>query len=142
MAEVHLQDAEEARKAFQAAIDLSMGRYAPAHFGLGYLLCLEGRPADAEGILRRGLELDASAPDGHVILGVALLALNRLEEAEKSAREALLRKPGCADAYLVLADVYAKRHNYQEQLQDLETYLRLEPRGAASARAHQAREVA
>ncbi len=142
IAEVHLGRKEEARKAFQAAIDLSKGKHAAAEFGLGYLLYLEGKPGEAEGILRRGLELDASAPDGHVILGMALLRLNRLDEAERSAREALLRKPGYAEAYLVLADVYARRRNYREQLQDLETYLRLDPRGPASARAHQAREMA
>jgi tetratricopeptide (TPR) repeat protein len=142
IAEIHLGSREEARKAFQAAIDLSKGRHAAAQFGLGYLLYLEGKAEEAEAILRRGLELDGNAPDGHVILGLALLRLNRLDEAERSAREALLRKPGFAEAYLVLADVYARRRNYQEQVQDLETYLRLEPRGPASARAHQAREVA
>jgi tetratricopeptide (TPR) repeat protein len=142
MAEIHLGSMEEARKAFQAAIDLSKGRYAPAQFGFGYLLYLEGKADEAEAIVRSGLEVNGNAPEGHVILGMALLALNRLDEAEKSAGEALLRKPGFAEAYLVLADVYARRRNYQEQLQDLETYLRLEPRGPGSARAHQAREVA
>jgi len=142
IAEIRLGSREEGRKAFQAAIDLSKGRHAAAQFGLGYLLYLEGKADEAEAILRRGLELDGNAPDGHVILGLALLRLNRLDEAERSAREALLRKPGFAEAYLVLADVYARRRNYQEQVQDLETYLRLEPRGPASARAHQAREVA
>jgi tetratricopeptide (TPR) repeat protein len=142
IAEIRLGSREEARKAFQAAIDLSKGRHAAAQFGLGYLLYLEGKADEAEAILRRGLELDGNAADGHVILGLALLRLNRLDEAERSAREALLRKPGFAEAYLVLADVYARRRNYQEQVQDLETYLRLEPRGPASARAHQAREVA
>jgi len=142
MAEIHLGGREEARKAFQAAIDLSKGRHAAAQFGLGYLLYLEGKADEAEAILRRGLELDGNAPDGHVILGLALLRLDRLDEAERSAREALLRKPGFAEAYLVLADVYARRRNYHEQLQDLETYLRLEPSGPASARAHQARDVA
>jgi tetratricopeptide (TPR) repeat protein len=142
IAEVHLGSREEARKAFQAAIELSKGRHAAAQFGMGYLLYLEGKADEAEAILRKGLELDGNAPDGHVILGMALLRLDRLDEAEKSAREALLRKPGFAEAYLVLADVYARRRNYHEQLQDLETYLRLEPRGPASARAHQAREMA
>jgi Flp pilus assembly protein TadD len=141
IAEVHLGGREEARKAFQAAIELSKGRHAAAQFGMGYLLYLEGKADEAEAILRRGLELDGNAPDGHVILGMALLRLDRLDEAERSAREALLRKPGFAQAYLVLADVYARRRNYHEQLQDLETYLRLEPRGPASARAHQARET-
>lgn len=142
LAEIHLGRKEEARKAFQAAIDLSKGRHAAAQFGLGYLLYLEGNPGEAEGILRRGLEVDGNSPDGHVILGMALLRLNRPDDAERSAREALLRKPGYPEAYLVLADVYARRQNYREQLQDLETYLRLDPRGPASARAHQAREVA
>ena len=142
IADVHLGSREEARKAFQAAIELSKGRHAAAQFGMGYLLYLEGKADEAEAILRKGLDVDGNAPDGHVILGMALLRLNRLDEAERSAREALLRKPGFAQAYLVLADVYARRQNYREQLQDLETYLRLEPRGPASARAHQAREMA
>lgn len=141
IAEIHLGSKEEARKAFQAAIELSKGRSAAAQFGMGYLLYLEGRADEAEAILRRGLELDGNAPDGHVILGMALLRLGRPDEAETSAREALLRQPGFAEAYLVLADVYARRQNYREQLQDLETYLRLDPRGPASARAHQARET-
>ena len=142
MAEIHLGGMEEARNAFQSAIDISKGRYAAAQFGFGYLLYLEGKADEAEAILRRGLEVNDNAPDGHVILAMALLALNRLDEAEKSAGEALLRKPGFAEAYLVLADVYARRRNYREQLQDLEIYLRLEPTGPGSARAHQAREVA
>jgi tetratricopeptide (TPR) repeat protein len=142
MAEIHLGSMEEANQSFQAAINLSQGKFAPAQFGFGYLLFLEGKNNEAEAILRRGLEVDGSAPDGHVLLGMALLALNRVDEAEKSAGEALLRRPGFAEAYLVLADVYARRRNYREQLQDLETYLRLAPRGLASARAQQAREVA
>src|SRR5882762_5464858 len=141
IAEVHLGGKEEARKAFQAAIELSKGRHAAAQFGMGYLLYLEGKADEAEAILRRGLELDGNAPDGHVILGMALLRLDRLDEAERRDRKAILRKPGFAAAYLVLADVYARRRNYHEQLQDLETYLRLEPSGPASARAHQAREM-
>jgi Tfp pilus assembly protein PilF len=142
MAKIHMGIMEEARQAFQVAIDLSKGRFAPAQFGFGYLLYREGKPSEAEAILRRGLEVDANAPEGHVILGMALLALDRLDEAEKSAEEALLRKPGYAEAYLVRADVNAKRKNFRGQVQNLEAYLRLEPKGMASARAQQAREVA
>jgi tetratricopeptide (TPR) repeat protein len=142
MAKIHLGSMEEARQAFQTAIDLSKGKFAPAHFGFGYLLFREGKANEAEAILRRGLDVDGSAPEGHVILAMALLALNRLDEAEKSAEEALLRKPGYADAYLVRADVNAKRRNFREQIQNLEAYLKLEPQGMASARAQHAREVA
>jgi hypothetical protein len=55
---------------------------------------------------------------------------------------ALLRKPDFAAAYLELADVCARRHDYHGQVADLETYLRLEPAGPANLRVRQAREVA
>lgn len=131
----------EALPAFQKAIDLSGGRYAWAEFGIGYLQYLEGKSEDAVTTLRRGLEVDENSPEGHLFLGMALLRLNRLEEAEKSAREALLRNPNLALAYLVLSDVYGRQQEYQEQLQGLEAYLKLEPNGADSRSARRAEEM-
>jgi len=112
-----------------------------AEFGVGYLLYLEGKPEEAATTIRRGLELDESSPDGYLILGMVLLRLNRPDEAERSAREALLRKPNFAQAYLVLSDACGHRHEYREQLQDLDAYLKLEPNGAESEHARKAREV-
>ena len=140
--EMSLGRMEEAMQDFQKAIDLSGGRYAKAEFGLGYVLYLEGNTGEAETVIRRGLEQDGNSPDGYSILGMVLLRLNRPDEAERSAREALLRKPDFAQAYLVLSDAYARRREYRAQLQGLETYLKLEPHGAASARVRQAREMA
>jgi Tfp pilus assembly protein PilF len=48
VAEMKLGHNEEATKAFQMAIDLSGGQYAWAEFGIGYLLCQEGKPGEAE----------------------------------------------------------------------------------------------
>jgi tetratricopeptide (TPR) repeat protein len=140
--EMKLGHREEAKQSFQMAIDLREGHYAWAEFGLGYLLYLEGKTSEAENIVRRGLEVDGNSPDGHVILAMALMRLERVEEAERSAREALLRKPDFATAYLVLADVCARRHEYRVQIEYLEAYLRLEPAGPANERVRQAREVA
>jgi tetratricopeptide (TPR) repeat protein len=142
VAETNLSRFENAMLSFQKSIDLSGGRYAWADFGAGYLLYLQGKAAEAEAIIRRGLELDQNSADGFVLLGMTLLRLNRSEEAEKSAREALLRKPDFAEAYLVLADANARRQNYREQVQGLDAYLRLEPAGAASQRVHQIRQLA
>jgi tetratricopeptide (TPR) repeat protein len=142
MVETALGQMDEAMQAFQKSIDLSGGRYAWAQFGLGYLLYLEDKAGEAEAIIRRGLDVDANSPDGLAILGMVLLRLNRTDEAEKTAHEALLRKPDFAQAYLVLSDAYARRHEYRAQLQGLDTYLKLEPNGASSERARQAREVA
>jgi tetratricopeptide (TPR) repeat protein len=140
--ETDLGHQEAAMQDFQMAVNLSGGRYARAQFGMGYLYYLQGNAAQAESVTRRGLELDPDSPDGYVILGMTLLRLNRADEAEKSAREALLRDPNHADAYLILADACARRQNYQEQIRHLETYLKLDPTGPASKRAHEVREVA
>ena len=132
---------EEAMQAFQRAMDLSGGRYTWAQFGIGYVLYLEGKPRDAEAVLRRGLEMDQNSPDGLVILGMTLLRLNSPEEAEKCAREALLRNPNFGQAYLVLADSFGRRKMYREQLDGLDTYLKIMPDGEMSDRARVTREV-
>lgn len=140
--EMKLGRNDEARQAFQKAIDLSGGRYAWAEFGYAYLLYLEGKAGEAESMVRKGLEVDQNSADGHVILGMTLLRLDRPDEAEKSALEALLRNPNSAEAYLILSDVYGRRRNYREQLQDLDVYLKLDPTGPAIQRVQQAREAA
>jgi len=141
VADLRLGREEDAAQAFQKAIDLSGGHYAWAQFALGLLLCRQGEYAEAETVIRKGLDVDGSPATGHLFLSVALFRLNRLEEAERSAREALLRKPGFAWAYLVLADVHGRRGEYARQLQDLDAYLKLEPDGPASKRVREVREV-
>jgi tetratricopeptide (TPR) repeat protein len=133
---------DEAMRAFQTSIDLSGGRYALAQFGYGYLLCQQGKAAEAEKIVRKGLEVEDVAPEGYVILSEALVQLNRPDEAEKSAREALLRNPGFAGTYLVLADVAASKDDYRTEAADLDIYLRLQPNGPWSEQARHHREVA
>ena len=139
VAETTLGHMDEAMKAFQTAIDLSGGRYAQAEFGYGYLLCQEGRPAEAEKIIRRGLEVEDTAPEGYVILGAALKQLKRLDEAEKSVHEALLRNPNYAGAYLVLSDVDESKGDYRAEIEDLDIYLRLQPSGPGSELARKVR---
>jgi tetratricopeptide (TPR) repeat protein len=132
---------EEAMQAFQKSVDLSGGRYAWAEFGIGYILHLEGKAEEAITTVRRGLELDGNSADGYVILGMAQLRLHRPDEAEQSAREALLRNPKFAQAYLVLADACAYRHEFSSQLQSLEDYLKLQPDGVESKIVREAREA-
>ena len=132
---------DEAMEAFQTAVDLSGGRYAWAEFGFGYLLYREGKPEEAVTMIHKGLEQDGSQPFAYFILGLALLRLNRLDEAERSAREALLRNPSYGDAFLLLSDVCGRKHEYLAQLQGLDTYLKLEPNGTESERVRRAREL-
>ena len=141
LVEANLGQLDDAFGAFQKSLDVSRGRYARADFGVGYVLYLRGQLNEAEGVLRRGLEVDDHGPEGHVMLGMALLRLNRADEAEKCAQEALLRNPNFAQAYLVLADALARRLRFQEQLQSLETYLRLEPNGPLSPHTRDVRDA-
>jgi tetratricopeptide (TPR) repeat protein len=133
---------DEAMRAFQTSIDLSGGRYARAEFGYGYLLCLEGKPGEAEKIIRRGLETEDSEPDGYVILSEVLVRLNRLDEAEKSAHEALLRNPKFGGAYLALSVVAEKKGDYRAEIRDLDALLKLQPNGPGSAQIRRVREGA
>jgi tetratricopeptide (TPR) repeat protein len=142
LVEMKLGRREEAGQAFQKAIDLSRGQYARADFGYAYYLYLDGKEGEAESVVRKGLELDQNSADGYVILGMVLLRLERLDEAEKSVHEAVLRNPNSPDAHLVLSDIQARRGNYHQQLQELDTYLKLAPAGPASQRVHEVREAA
>jgi tetratricopeptide (TPR) repeat protein len=141
VADLRLGREEEAAQAFQTAIVLSGGRYVWAQFALGLLLCRRGEYAEAETAIRQGLDVDGNSATGHLFLSLALFRLNRLEEAEKSAQEALLRKPAFALPYLVLADVHGRRGEYARQLQNLDAYLKLEPNGPASKQVREFREV-
>ena len=139
--ETELGRFDEAMEAFQKAIDLSGGRYAWAEFGFGYLLYREGKPDEAVTMIRRGLEKDGSSAYAYFMVGVALLQLNRLEEAERSGHEALLRNPNFAEAFLLLADVYGRKNEHLAQLQGLDTYLRMVPNGTESERVRRVRAI-
>jgi tetratricopeptide (TPR) repeat protein len=142
VAKLRLGKRDEAMEEFQRAVELSGGRYAKAEFAMGVLLCELGKPGEAESVIRRGLALDDNSAEGYVDLGFALEMLNRLPEAVKSAREALLRRPDFARAYLVLSDVSGRVGDYISQVQALDAYLNLEPNAPGVEGVRQARELA
>jgi Tfp pilus assembly protein PilF len=129
LAQTRLGQADPALRSFQAAVDLSGGRFPLAEFAYGLLLCKQGNVNDGERTIRRGLEQDQVMAQGHLALGVAMLYRHRPEEAEHEAREALLRDSRMPDAYLVLAESHGQRNNYSAEAKDLMAYLKLEPNG-------------
>ena len=135
LANLKLWRIPEAEQAYRKSIELSGGRYAQSFFALGAILDDREKFAEAESVTRKGLELDPGAWRGHYYLGVALLGLNRLQEAEKSVREAIRSNLNFGQAHLVLADIHRCEKNYGALLNDLDEYLNLEPDGPASAAA-------
>ena len=141
VAELRLGNDKKAAEAFQKAIDLSGGRYPWAQFSVGFVLCRLGNYGEAKSVIDRGLEADGNSAVGRVMLSIVFFGLNRLEEAEQSAREALQRNPGLASAYLALADVHGRRKEYTLQLHDLDAYLKLAPDGPDRRLVRQSRDV-
>jgi len=140
LANLKLWRIPEAEQAYRKSIELSAGRYAQPLFALSAILDDREKFVEAESFARMGLN---SAPDawrGHYYLGVALLGLNRLQEAEKSVREAIRSNLEFGQAHLVLADIHNREKNYRALLNDLEEYLNLEPNGPASTAAKALRD--
>src|SRR5256885_310104 len=141
LANMELRRWTDAEQDFQRAINLTGGGHAEAEFALGAVLCQRQAYADAERALRRGLDVDSNSWKGYVFMGEALFGQNRLDEAEKNAREAILRKPDAPSAYILLANVHIRRHQYVMALTDLDTYLKLKPTGPTSDQARDARNA-
>jgi tetratricopeptide (TPR) repeat protein len=127
VADLKLWRTAEAEQALRKSIELSGGQYAEPLFALGAVLINEGKFAEGDGVIREALDLDPTSWAGHYCLGWALFALNRLQEAEKSVREALRWKSDSPEAHLLLADIHHRQKDYPALLKDLDEYLKLEP---------------
>jgi tetratricopeptide (TPR) repeat protein len=120
----HLAEAEQA---FQRAIDLTKGNFAPPQFGLAAILCQKSEFPDAERLLQRALDLEPGSAAGKYYLGWAQLGLNHLIEAERSLEQALLRKADFAEVYILLTRIHLRQHNLPAASKDLESYLKMHP---------------
>jgi tetratricopeptide (TPR) repeat protein len=128
----HVADAE---RAFQKSIDLTGGTYGPPQFAMGMVLCEEHDFRQAETTIQRGLDVDPSSATGKYFLGWAQFALNRLVDAERSVRQALLRRANFPDAYFLLARIHLRQNNSSAAVEDLNAYLKLDPNSGGNAQA-------
>jgi len=141
-ADLELWRVPEAEQAFRKSIDLSAGQFAHPLLALGAILNDQEKYAEAESVTRKGLNLAPDSWKGHYYLGLALFGLNRLEEAEQNAQEALRLKTEFPQAYLLLADIHCRQKDYRSMVKDLNDYLDLAPDGSASDKAKTLRAAA
>jgi len=141
-ADLKLWRIPEAEQAFRKSIELSGSQYAHPLLALGAILDEQEKFAEAESMTRRGLDLAPETWRGHYYLAFALFGLNRLEEAEKSIREALHWKTDSAEAQLLLAEIHNREKDYGAVLNDLDEYLKLDPDSPTSVKARAFRERA
>jgi Flp pilus assembly protein TadD len=109
---------------------------------MGAVLVYENKFAEAEQVTRKALFLDPNSWSAHCYLGWALFGLNRLEEAEKSARESLRLKADSPESLRLLADIHSRQKDYRSLLTDLDAYLKLDPDSPISVRAKELRSAA
>jgi tetratricopeptide (TPR) repeat protein len=133
LAGLNLHQYPEAQQAFETSIELSKGRYPPSQFGLGVVLCVEKKFAEAEEAIRVGLDQCPADAAGNFTLAWVLFSAGRLAEAEKSARQATLSNSNLASAYLLLAQIHLRQGQMTTLVSDLDAYLRMVPKGPYNA---------
>jgi len=123
-AELDLEQWAAAESAFRRAMELSDGRYAPANFGLGLILATVTKRFDqAEAVVRTGLAMAPTDVTGHFVLAWVLYSTARLDEAEESAREAIISGPNVPAARLLLAQIHLQEKKFSAVIEDIDSYL-------------------
>jgi tetratricopeptide (TPR) repeat protein len=142
LANLELQLSGQAEAAFRKSIELSEGRFAPALFGLGLTLGNEKQFADALAFIRAGLGLQPTSARGNFTLAWVLYNADRVAEAEKSAKQAILYSPNFATAHLLLAQIDRRQNNSAAMVEELDAFLRLDPDNPRSVGVRVVRDAA
>jgi Flp pilus assembly protein TadD len=129
VAYISLKDTSSAETAERKSIELSSGHYPDAFFVLASLLTEAEKYSEAETAARSAAALNASSWAAHYELAHALYFLHRSEEAEPEATRARELYPQNPKITLLLANIHLDRRNYSAMLQDIDTYLKLDPTG-------------
>lgn len=109
-------DYEAAIKEYFKALELDDGNYyAYGNVGKAYLMLDDPKRALTE--INTAFNLYAKVPEFYVIKGKALIALERLEEAERVYLEAISIWEDLADAYYDLGDIYLRQGDYLASIQ-------------------------
>ena len=103
---------------------------AQSYLGLGMAYVNLGRPKEAIKALNESLALDRREFRSYLYLGMAQIDIGKLDEAEKSLKKAysIGGSNQARTAHLHLASLYSTRKEYQKAIDELETYLRENPK--------------
>ena len=139
MAHLILGQPSDAEAAFRKSIESSGDTHADADIRLGSLLLDRSNFPDAEKFIRAGLKLDPNSWLGQYTLGRLLFDEKHLPEALVAADQARLLAPSVPIIYRLLSNIHLQQGNYPALLEDLDTYISLDPDSPAGLRAKQVR---
>lgn len=139
MAYVGLGKSDEAEKNFRKCIEASGDKYGEADIGLGTLMLNRGDLRQGGKTISHGVDLSPDSWLGQYELGRALLGESRIADAQKSAERAVALAPNAPVIYRLLANIHLKEKDYPALLQDLDTYIKLDPDSPTGVRAKELR---
>ncbi len=106
---------------------LSLNPEAPMHGNLARALNKAGRPLEALAAIRIASEQIPDSANVYNIQGVALLALDRLEEAAQSFHRAIQLDQGHRDALYNMADTRRRQGRFAESVERYRKVLEIDP---------------
>jgi tetratricopeptide (TPR) repeat protein len=125
--------AGKARQAFENAIAADP-QYIPPYVNLAASELREGQYESALATAGKALELDPGAEVAEFIQAAANFKLNRLDAAEKSARDAEDRPHrNIPQLHVILAEIFLRKHDYSNAVAEMRAYLKESPRGEFAA---------
>jgi tetratricopeptide (TPR) repeat protein len=106
-----------------------------AHLNLGIVLFNKKKFEDAESHLRKALELNSTGPTGHYYLGLTFISLKRYDEALKEFETTVANGgENLALAHKYLGGLYMSAKKNQQAADELEKYLKLDPKAPDAER--------
>jgi tetratricopeptide (TPR) repeat protein len=136
---VETEKDKQALEPLQKAIAVNP-KAAQSHLGLGIAFVNLDKLNEAVTELNLALSLDSRLFNAHLYLGMALITMGKLDDAERSLKQAYsIGGPvGAKAVHLYLASIYDKRKEYQKAINELEAYLRENPKAANAAKIREA----
>jgi len=134
-----LKDPAHSEEALRQSIVVSQEHYPDAFFLLAALFTSQKRFEDAEPLARKAVDIAPDSWHAQSEMAQALLGEDRPEDAEKYAQAAVRLQPENSLLFLLLADIHGELQNDAALVEDLDTYLRLAPKGPMADRARQGR---
>ena len=129
------RDLDKAHQAFEKAIAVD-AHYIPPYLSLAALELQTSQYDGAAETAGKALALDPSIGVASFIQAAADFKLNRLDEAEKSARDAENGPhQNITQVHVLLAQIFVQKQDYPDALTQLRAYLKESPHGAFVAEA-------
>ena len=123
-------DLDKAAEAFNKVLEISPDAPEPS-LNYGIVLLNQKKFTEAETQLRTAVRKNEHSFTAHQYFGISLIYVKNFPEAETELRRAIeLGGPKASQAHYYLGGLYWKTGNYRQAADELDTFLKLEPKAA------------